>query len=322
MLVSYARFVPITSLDATFIAASVGPFVLVAAVLFRSRPRIGYIMTAVGTALPLFWIYRTESRAFINSWVLLNASGDRAETLYLRYAQLRIVCAALLLFALAWALIRLLPSSWQVRNLPLNQRTWPAVVIAVFVIVWWFATFAFPYRQPVIVDAMASQLSVLHVEKNGIDFHETSLGIYRDCRFVTTHNDRRLFRYKFDEVWHGGVLTEHQCMQLKTVLGLPDLQRTQDRAPKALRVAHGEGWYTEMQRYEIAAFTTENATAPPAELVAFFRGIVEMPSDGPHYRYEVRDVCFGFCYDPKAGLGYRALNQRCREGAENKEYCY
>jgi hypothetical protein len=322
MLVMYARFVPITSLDATFIAASVGSLVLAAAFLFRSRPRIGYFITFIGAALPLFWVYRTESRAFINSWVLLNASGDLAEMVYLRYAQLRIVCAALLLFALAWALIRLLPSSWHVRNLPLNQRTWPAVVIAVFVIVWWFATFAFPYRQPVIADAMASELSILHVEKNGIDFHETSLRIYRDCRFFMTHNDRRLFRYKFEEVWHGGVLTEDQCVQLKTVLGLTDQQRTQDRAPKAPRVAHGEGWYTEMQRYEIAAFTTENATAPPAELVAFFRGIVAMPSDGPHQRYEVRDVCLGFCFDPQAGLGYRALNQRCREGADNKEYCY
>ena len=77
-----------------------------------------------------------------------------------------------------------------------------------------------------------------------------------------------------------------------------------------------------MRRFAVAAFTTENATAPPAELVAFFRGIVETPSDGPRYSYEVRDVCLGFCYDPQAGLGYRALNQRCRYGPDNKEYCY
>jgi hypothetical protein len=77
-----------------------------------------------------------------------------------------------------------------------------------------------------------------------------------------------------------------------------------------------------MGRFAVAAFTTENATASPAELVALFRGIVETPSDGPHYGYEVRDVCLGFCYDPQAGLGYRALNQRCRYGSDNKEYCY
>ena len=242
--------------------------------------------------------------------------------MYLRYAQLRIVCAVLLLFVLVWALIRLLPPSWQIRNLPVNRRTWPALVIAPFVVAWWFTASAFPYRQPVILDAQLAELDILHVEKNGLGFHETSIRIYRDGRFFMAHNDRRLFRYKFEEVWHGGALTESQRMQLKTVLGLPDLKRTEERAPRALRVAHGEGWYTETGRFAIAAFTTENATLPPAELVAFFRGIVEMPFDGPRYRYDVRDVCLGFCYDPQAGLGYRAINQRCREGADSKEYCY
>jgi hypothetical protein len=175
---------------------------------------------------------------------------------------------------------------------------------------------------PPIVDAKVPELSVLHVEKDGLDFHETRISVYRDGRFLMTHNDRRLFRYKFEEVWHEGALTEGQALQLKTLLVLPDLQRTQDRSPKALRAAHGEGWYTEMRRFAIAAFTTENATTPPAELVAFFRGIVETPSNGTRYNYEVRDVCLGFCYDPQAGLGYRALNQRCRKGSDNKEYCY
>ena len=299
-----------------------GSLMLAAAVLSLRRPRIGYPMIVIGAALPLFWIYRTESRAFVNSWVLLNASGDREETVYLRYAQLRIVCAVLLLFVLVWALIRLLPPSWQIRNLPVNRRTWPALVIAPFVVAWWFTASAFPYRQPVILDAQLAELDILHVEKNGLGFHETSIRIYRDGRFFMAHNDRRLFRYKFEEVWHGGALTESQRMQLKTVLGLPDLKRTEERAPRALRVAHGEGWYTETGRFAIAAFTTENATLPPAELVAFFRGIVEMPFDGPRYRYDVRDVCLGFCYDPQAGLGYRAINQRCREGADSKEYCY
>jgi hypothetical protein len=241
----------------------------------------------------------------MNTWVLLNASEGREETVFLRYAQLRIICAAILLFVVVTALIRLLPSHWHVRKLPVNRRTWPAFAVTSLVIAWWFAASAFPYRQPVILDAMAPELSVLHVEKNGLHFHETRVSVYRDGRFLMTHNDRRLFRYKFEEEWHEGVLTVAQAMQLKTVLVLPDLRRTQNQAPNALRVAHGEGWYTEMRRFAMAAFTTENATAPPAELVAFFRGVMQIPNKGPLYHYEVRDVCLGFCYDPQAGLGYR-----------------
>jgi hypothetical protein len=248
MLISYARFVPITSLDISFFAASLSPFVLAATVLLLSRPRIGNVMTIIGGVLPLFWIYKTESRAFMNTWVLLNASEAREETVCLRYAQLRIACAALLLFALVSALIRLLPSRWHVRKLAVNRHTWPAFVVTFLVIAWWFAAFALPYRQPVIVDAKAAELNVLHVEKDGLDFHETRISVYRDGRFLMTHNDRRLFRYKFEEVWHEGALTESQALQLKTLLVLPDLQRTQDRSPKALRAAHGEGWYTPAAR--------------------------------------------------------------------------
>jgi len=322
MLISYARFVPLTSMDISFFAASLSPFALASTIMLRSRRRIGYVMTVIGAALPLFWIYRTESRVFMNTWIFLNASEGREDAVYLRYAQLRIICAALLLFALLTALIRLLPSRWHVRKLALNRRSWPAFVITILVLARWFAAFAFPYRQPVIVDAMVPELSVLHVEKNGFDFDETRISVYRDGKFLMTHNDRRLFRYKFGEVWQGGWLTDALRIQLKTVLALPELQHTQDRAPMALRVAHGEGWYTEMRRGAIAAFTTENATAPPPEVVALFRGIVDIPTDGPRYDYEVRDVCLGFCYDPQAGLGYRALNQRCRSGNDTKEYCY
>jgi hypothetical protein len=324
MIVSYARLVPLTSLDIKFVAASLGPFALAAAVPFFRRSRIGHTMTAVGAALPLFWIYRTESRTFyVNSWIALNGSDEMGYTKDLqRYPLLRIVCVALLIFTLIWALIRLLPSGWQVRNVPVNQRTWPGTVIAAFVIVWWFATFAFPYQQPVIVDAMTPELSILHVEKDGFTFHETSISIYYGGRFWVTSNDRRLFRYAFEQVTQEGALTEAQRVQLKTVQALPDLQHVKDRAPKALHAIHGEGWYTEMGSFKITAFTTENSTPPPAELVAFFRGIVELPSNSPQYRYEVRDVCLGFCYDPKAGLGYRAMNQRCAVRANNKEYCY
>jgi hypothetical protein len=203
-----------------------------------------------------------------------------------------------------------------------NRRTWPAIVITLIFIVWWFAEFVFPYRQPIVEDAVHPELTILNVKKEGIDFHETRVSIYRDGRYYVVRNDRQLFRYSFGETAHEGLLTDDLRTKLKVIQALPELKQTLGKSPRALRARHSEGWYTEMEGFAISAFTTENATPPPADLVAFFREVEGVPSIGASSNDEVRDVCLGFCYDPKAGLGYRAENQRCAYRADGKEHCY
>jgi hypothetical protein len=326
MLVSRARIAHDILLNRSidWYAVLVSPVILLGGtMLLRSRPRFGYMVVAVGAVLPLPWIFRTESRAFGNSWIAMNASWSDPDVFhYMRYSQLRIVSVALLLMTLIWAITRLLPSDWQLRNLPVNQRTWPAIVITLIFIVWWFADFVFPYRQPIIVDAMHAELTILNVKKDGIAFHETRISIYCDGRYYVVRSDRQLFRYSFGETAHEGLLTDDLRTKLKVIRALPELKRTLDKPPSALRARHSEGWYTEMDSFAIAAFTTETATPPPAALVAFFREVEGVPSIGGSSNDEVRDVCLGFCYDPKAGLGYRAENQRCADRANGKEYCY
>jgi hypothetical protein len=130
MLVSRARIahdiLPYRSM--VWYAVLFSPVVLLGStLLLRSRPRLGYMVAAVGAALPLPWIFRTESRAVGNSWIAMNASWSDPDVFhYMRYSKLRIVSVALLLMTLIWAITRLLPSDWQLRNLPVNQRTWPA----------------------------------------------------------------------------------------------------------------------------------------------------------------------------------------------------
>ena len=170
MLVSCARIahdvLPYRSMD--WFAVLLSPVVLLGStLLLRSRPRLGYMVAAVGAVLPLPWIVRTESRAFGNSWIAMNASRNDPDVSHMHYSQLRIVSVALLLMTLIWAITRLLPSDWQLRNLSVNQRTWPAIVITLIFIVWWFAEFVFPYRQPIIVDAVHPELTILNVKKDG-----------------------------------------------------------------------------------------------------------------------------------------------------------
>jgi hypothetical protein len=111
-------------------------------------------------------------------------------------------------------------------------------------------------------------------------------------------------------------------MRVNAIKNLPELRGTVSRAPRSLVSLHGEGWYTEADSPEIAAFTTENSVAPPRELVELFNEIEGIPVTRTSVRYQVKDVCLGFCYDPKAGLGYRAENERCSEWPDGKEHCY
>ena len=189
------------------------------------------------------------------------------------------------------------------------------------VLSYWFATFAFPYRQPIIIDAMRPEISILHVNKDGTRFHESRISVYRDGTYYLTKSERRLFSYTFKEVSYHGIMTSDLRNQLTAIKAIPALQRTLSKAPGSLRAWHGEGWYTEANSIAITAFTTENTTEAPSELAAFFHQIEGIPTT-TGVSYEVKDVCLGFCYDPKAGLGYRAENQRCSEKSGGRLVCY
>ena len=313
----------LTLITYDWVCVLVSPFVLFAgALLLRSRPRLGYIIAAFGAVLPFPWFSITETRTFGNSWTALNAAWrDPYGSHYLHYYQLRIITVALLMMTLISGMTRLLPPSWRLRNRPVNQRTWPAVALSLIFVGFWFAAFVSPYREPMIVDALQPELTILNVRKDGITFHECRVSVYRN-RYYVAKNDRRLFRYSFPETVHEGLLTDDLRSQLKAVQALPELKKTQLISPAALRARHGEGWYTEMGTYAITAFTTENAANPPRDLVAFFNELEAAPPTGTDASYVLRDVCLGFCYDPKAGLGYRAENQRCGRGPDGKDFCY
>ena len=183
LLVNYAQtafYLSYRRMD--WFAVLLSPFVLLAGtlLLFR-RPRLGYMVAALGAALPLPWIFTTETRGSVNSWISLNASWNDPDTFrYMRYSQLRILSVGLLLMTLIWSVTRLLPLHWQLRNRAANQRTWPAIAITLIFIGYWFGTSAFPYRQPLITDGVSPEVSILHVEKDGITFHETRISLYRD----------------------------------------------------------------------------------------------------------------------------------------------
>lgn len=260
--------------DPGWFAVPFAPLVLVAAsILLLIGRRWGYVAALIGAALPLPWLFMTESRVSGNSWIAINASDAYSGVSYVRYFQLRILSVVLLLTTAIWAATRLLPSNLRIRKHSVNQWTWPALLITFSATSYWFATFALPYRQPILVDAMRPEISILHVVKHGIVFHETNLIFYRGGLYLLRRGDRRLFNYGFEEVYQEGFLSSDLIANLKRIQTLPALQNTLSEAPRSLWAYRGEGWYTETNSFAVAAFTSENSTAPPPELAAFFHEV-------------------------------------------------
>jgi hypothetical protein len=196
-------------------------------------------------------------------------------------AVLIILSVALIVVSGVCATLRLLPTRWTMRNLPLRQRTWPAVAASFLALGAWFFHGSTPYKIPLIVDAPAPTFRILHVEKRGLHFHETAISAYRMER--SSSNARK------------GIcsITNLRSKDLK------DTCRTNRWRPSEHQRNSGS--------YGQRLFTTENKTAPPQLVVDMFSEIDELLMDRV-WTERLRDVCFGFCYGPLAALGFRFAN--------------
>lgn len=283
---------------------------LVASVVIVYRPRIAYGLGLAAAVLALAWLVRTElvQSRWASSWILLNASGTYGVPV-ISIAVVKILTTGFVLLGGLCAILRLLPAGWILRDQPVGERTWPAVALTALTMVAWFIWAVPPYRQPIIVDGIPMTLRILHVEKRGLWFHETSVRTSRNGIFWISRYDRRLFQYQFQENLEEGVMPPAVEQEVKALVqSLAAQQPTQ--SPKALRSWNAEGWYAKVGYHGISAFTTEYATTPPVELVTIFHELDDLKPDSTT-RANTRDVCLGFCYDPVAGLGFTAANQRC-----------
>lgn len=287
----------------------------VASVVIFYRPRIACGLGLAAALLALAWLVWTEllQSQLINSWILLNASYTDVPVISI--AVLKILTTASVLLGGLCAMLRLLPSGWVLRGQPVGERTWPAAALSALMMAMWFIWAVRPYREPLIVDAAPATLRILHVEKRGLWFHETSVSTWRDGKFWISRDDRRLFQYQFQKNISEGYMPPAVEQDVKTLVQSLTAHPPSTLPPKALRLWIAEGWYAKAGYHGIAAFTTEYATAPPAELLRIFHELDGLKPDSTT-RANTRDVCLGFCYDPVAGLGFTAANQRCGYGYE------
>jgi hypothetical protein len=162
-------------------------------------------------------------------------------------------------------------------------------------------------------------LVILHIEKNGIKFHETRITIHRDAGFYLSQSDRRLMQYRFPQTTSSAVLTPELRAQVADLRNVGVPQESEKVPPKTLRAWNAEGWYL-LNDHGIWAYTTENGKTPPEELMRVFNQIVKLPSSlDPTWYF--KDVCMGFCYDTLAALGFTNAQQRCHVNADGVAKC-
>jgi len=285
---------------------------LVASVAIFRQPRIGYSVGLAAGLLALTWLVRTELALspWVNSWIALNET-DRLGSFLVLPAEVKIAAAALVLVAVSCSALRLLPARCTLRGKPVGERTWPALALTALVLAIWFGWSARPYRLPGMVDlGIPPTLKILHVEKRGLRFQETFIGTSRDGRFWIARDERRLFQYQFQKDLAEGLMPQGVEEDVNALVQSLQAQQRPTQPPRALRSWNAAGWYAFAAPVGFQTFTTENGTAPPANLIRLFRELDALKPDSTT-RGKTRDICLGFCYDPAAGLGFTAANQRC-----------
>ena len=298
------------------------PVLLLACVRAFFRLRAAHILGLVASLLVLPWLVLWEryiGHWGSSSWIRLNLPDEDVMGT-LAFAEWKILATALAVLVLGYSLLRLLPEHWTWRGRPLCRRTWPAVVLSLLVMAAWYATSVSPYRVPIIVDPLYPEYRILHVEKEGLQFRETSVEVWRDRRFAVTRTQRRLFQYRFPQATSFDVITAEAEEPLLAFGQSPELRDLRGPRPAPLRGWSDEGWYVSGPRAGPVGFTRSSGETPPRELVEVFRRIEALPVTASTTGYG-KDVCLGFCYDPLAGLGIVYVNQRCRSDSEGRFRC-
>jgi hypothetical protein len=226
---------------------------------------------------------------------------------------------AFVALAAATAVLRLLPARMQFWKSPVSSRTWPAGVFSLGVLVVWFSQSVMPYRIPGALDYSSWPiLQILHIEKRGLQFHETRVSIsgrswrgnYDPREVVFSGNDRRLLRYRFAERYAYGQLSGPLVERIRAALQASKEVKADADIVKPIREWNADRWYVNPQGGSLKIYGAANGSLPPKEIVDLFNDLERLPQSNQS-QSERRDVCLGFCYDPLSEMGYLFANHRC-----------
>jgi hypothetical protein len=287
-----------------------------AAGLLSYRPTLAHVAALAGI-MSGPWIYWNlmKDSALGNIWLVFNLPDSGLKYYPTLYPRAVILFVGLIAFAVATAGLRLLPSRWLVRRSPLRDRTWPAIAASLAILGIWFSQSVMPYRLPGAVDYFDWPiLQILHIEKHGLQFHEACVTIWGRRGLPTSvsfsGNDRRLFRYRFNERYASGQLPEPLVERVRAIIPSADQGRRGWDKVGPIRSWNADDWYFITTGSGLKAYTKVNGSTPPQEIVALFDDLEKLPQSA-QTESDSKDVCLGFCYDPLSELGFLFANHRC-----------
>jgi hypothetical protein len=274
-------------------------------------------------AAPLVYSNVIRDTSLGNVWTSLNVPDQMkwGKGNFLFLTILTILSTILIALGVATAAFRLTPTRWKIVGTPLRDRTWPAFLLTFAFLAVWFSQSVMPYRASGAVDySQFPLLKILHVQKQGLQFHETCIGLWgyhKPDEFSLSSNDRRLFHYRIRETGsHTGLpdsFRQRAGSILDSLRGTPGNSGTGG----PLRAWNDEGWYLLGENIPFRAYTA--GATPPPEILALFHDIESLPRQ-PESASDLKDICLGFCYDPLAGLGRIYANYRCGWDSVAKRY--
>jgi len=214
--------------------------------VFTGR-RLGDLMALIG-ALGAWSSFRliVFDRFTCGPWVLFNMPGGRPEVHFgFLMATLTILATSALVAATACSALRLTPKIWVIGKVPLRDRAWLGLAVALLFVVVWYVKTVSPYQIP-IFDIHQGQptISVLHVEKHGLHFSETYLSVYRDGKFYLARDDRSLFQYAFQRgVASGDITGDCDLLFNRLVHSPPEFSGSHVSSYVPPRAWNADRWY-------------------------------------------------------------------------------
>lgn len=191
------------------------------------------------------------------------------------------------------------------RTFPQNRRMIAVAFAAgVLALAIWLMNFASRYQVPMIVDGVAPEFRILHVDKRGLSVREAQVNVFKNASVYIEQGQRLLFQYRFEVRLTRGVLSPALYQRAHASVKLSPLSLLNTGPVKTLRSWNAEGWYVVLDSSRLVAFTSENHIPPPPEITDIFSEIEKLPAMNDRI-LTVKDVCMGFCY-PLTALKVRS----------------
>ena len=260
--------------------------------------RLGDPIALAGALMiwPLFRIVEFNGSSF-SSWLTFNLSdaGQYREALFV--AWLTILSIGLLSAVTVFSALRSFPSSRLAGRVAVRDRFWPALLTAFLFVAVWYASSVSPYRIPIydITRGPRYLVALVHFEKHGLRVKETTFFFYRDGKFYSGQDRRRLFEYTFNKDQITGVLTEEGFAHLRRIVSDSQFERASMATAFPPHNWSVDQWFVSVQQERGGKDLHLVFDVLPTALVDLTEDTKKVPQE--QRETQVRDVCLGFCYD-------------------------